>query len=148
MVLLWVVLISPATGDAMGVGNAFKREQGWRQLGMAVTAVARAGHYDAIATANRSIVAELTYYAPARPVPLRMWDRDLHPDDHFQMTMRLTPATPRVLLVLLPGEVSVVLPSFDSATPLGTISLPIGGHHQRVTPLFDARGYHGAAAAR
>ncbi len=50
----------------MGVGNAFKREEGWRQLGMAVTSVARAGHYDAIAAANRSVIAELTYYARPR----------------------------------------------------------------------------------
>ena len=32
MVVLWVVLVSPATGNALGVGNAFKREEGWRQL--------------------------------------------------------------------------------------------------------------------
>ena len=147
MALLWVVLVSPATGDALGAGNTLKREQGWRELGAAVTNAARAGHYDAIATANRSVAAELTYYARPRPVPLRMWGRDSHPDDHFQMTMPLTPAATRVLLVLLPGEEQVVLPGFASATRLETLAIPIGGHHTRVTTLFDARGYRGPAPA-
>lgn len=148
MVLLWVVLVSPLTGDALGVGNAFKREQGWRELGAAVTSAARSGRYNAIAAANRSVIAELTYYARPRTVPLRMWDRDSHPDDHFQMTMPLTPASTRVLLVLLPGEEQAVLPGFASATPLGTVAIPIGGHHTRVTTLFDARGYRGPSRAR
>jgi 4-amino-4-deoxy-L-arabinose transferase-like glycosyltransferase len=148
MALLWVVLVSPAAGDALGVGNAFKREEGWRQLGAAVTTAARAGSYDAIAVANRSVIAELTYYARPRTVPLRMWDRDLHPDDHFQMTMRLTPKDRHVLLALLPGEGNVVLPDFASATPLTTISIPIGGHHRRDVSLFDARGYRGPVTGR
>ena len=147
MALLWVVLISPATGEAAGVGNAFKREQGWRELATAVTSAAHAGDYDAIAVANRSVIAELTYYARPRPVPLRMWDRDTHADDHFQMTMPLTPASSRVLLVLLPGEEPVVLGTFTSVTLLNTIRVPIGGHHTRVTVLFDARGYRGPGAA-
>jgi len=148
MVLLWVVLVSPRTGDVLGVGNSFKREQGWRELGAAVAGAARVGRYDAIAAANRSVMAELTYYLRPRPVPLRMWDRDDHPDDHFQMTMPLTPASTHVLLVLLPGEEQAVLPGFASATPLSTVVIPIGGHHTRVTTLFDARGYRGPSHAR
>ena len=98
--------------------------------------------------ANRSVIAELTYYARPRTVPLRMWDRDLHPDDHFQMTMRLTPKDGHVLLALLPGEGNVVLPDFASAAPLTTISIPIGGHHRRDVSLFDARGYRGPVTGR
>ena len=148
MAVLWLVLISPATGDVLGVGNAFKREQGWRQLGLAVTQAAAAGHYDAIVSANRSIAAELTYYARSRSIPLRVWDRDLHADDHFQMTMRLTPASKRVLLVLLPVEEPDVLATFGSVVALKTVSVPIGGHQLRVTPLFDARDYRGPSGSR
>lgn len=148
MLLLWLVLVWPAAGDALGIGNAFKREEGWRELGAAVIAAAHTGQYDAVAAANRSVVAELSYYARPRAVPLRMWDRDSHPDDHFQMTMPLTPASRRVLLVLLPGEEPLVLEGFASVTPLETVSIPIGGHHTRVTTLFDARGYRGPQQTR
>jgi 4-amino-4-deoxy-L-arabinose transferase-like glycosyltransferase len=147
MVILWIVLVSPATGNAIGVGNAFKREEGWRQLGHAVTAIARKGNYDAIAVANRSVIAELTYYARPRPVPLRMWRPDVRPHDHFQMTMPLTTKDRHVLLVLLPYERHVVLPEFESARHIGTVIVPTGGHHKRVTPLYDARGYRGPASA-
>ncbi len=148
MAILWVVLVSPAMGSALGVGNALKREEGWRRLGMAVTSVARAGHYDAIAAANRSVIAELTYYARPHPVPLRMWGPDASPHDHFQMTIPLTVKDTRVLLVLLPGEQRHVLPSFESARRLGTIAVPLGRHHKRVTLLYDARGYRGPASLR
>jgi hypothetical protein len=119
--------------------------EGWRELGQAV--LAEAGPYGAIAAANRSTMAELTYYARSRTVPLRMWDRDLHDDDHFQMTMRLTRPAPRTLLVIGPDETAEVLPTFDSATRIRTVVIPIGGHHTRTTLLFDARGYRGPQLA-
>ena len=148
MVLLWVGLVSPAAGAALGGGNALKREEGWRQLGHALVSVARAGHYDAIAIANRSVVAEMTYYARPRPVPLRSWRLTTRPEDHCQMTMPLEASARRVLLVLLPAEEQLVLPTFESSRRLGRIAIPIGGHHTRVTVLFAARGYRGPHAAQ
>jgi hypothetical protein len=77
-----------------------------------------------------------------------MWGRDSKPHDHFQMTMPLTRQTRRVLLLLDPEEERVVLPTFESADSLGRISVPIGGHHARVTALFDARFYRGPRGSR
>ena len=139
---LWVVLLWPALGEAMGIGNAFKREEGWRGLSQVVLAAAQAGPYDAIAAANRSMMAELTYYARPRVLPLRMW-RSGPADNHFQMTMPLTPASRRVLLVLLPHETRRVLPTFESHRAVGTASFAVGGGHLRVAELFDARRYRG-----
>ena len=51
----------PPTADRIGVGNAFKRQEGWGLLGAAVVKDAAANRYDAIATENRSVVAELLY---------------------------------------------------------------------------------------
>ncbi|MDE2352097.1 MAG: glycosyltransferase family 39 protein [Alphaproteobacteria bacterium] len=139
----WLVLLQPALAETMGVGNAFKREEGWRGLGQAVLAAAQASRYDAIAAANRSVMAELTYYARPRALPLRMWSRGMTADNYFRMTIRLTPASRRVLLVLLPGERQLVLPTFESSRPLGTVSLAVGGGHLRVAALFDACRYRG-----
>jgi 4-amino-4-deoxy-L-arabinose transferase-like glycosyltransferase len=140
----WLVLLRPALAETMGVGNAFKREEGWRGLGQAVSAAAQAGPYDAIAAANRSVMAELTYYARPRDLPLRMWSAGTAADNYFRMTIQLTPASRRVLLVLLPEEARRVLPTFESSRPVGTVSLAVGGGHIRVAALFDARLYRGA----
>ncbi|MGN6149930.1 MAG: ArnT family glycosyltransferase [Rhizomicrobium sp.] len=148
MVALWLILLSPHTADVMGVGNAFKRMEGWEQLGNAVAEQANSGHYAIVSAANRSIMAELLYYAAPRTAFVRMWDKDLHDDDHFQMTLRLTPPAHRVLMVLSPQEAPSVLNSFDSNTLADTVTIPIGGHRLRVTQLYDARDYRGPQPSR
>lgn len=140
---LSIIYVSPPFATKVGVGNAFKRQQGWSQLGDAVVAAAKEAPYDAIAVANRSVVAELTYYARARTVPLKVWDNDLHDDDHFQMTMRLPAGTGRVLLVLDPRDARPILQSFDSVSRLKTLVIGIGGHRERVSEFYDAHFYRG-----
>lgn len=148
MVALWLILVSPPFADTIGVGNAFKRMEGWRQLGTAVAERADRGHYAIVSASNRSIMAELLYYAAPRTAFMRMWDKDLHDDDHFQMTLRLTPPAHRVLMVLSPREAPAVLESFDSNTLLDTVTVPIGGHRLRVTQLYDAMDYRGPQPLR
>jgi hypothetical protein len=143
MVGLWMILVSPSFADGIGMGNAFKRMEGWHALGDAVADEAQAGHYAIISASNRSIMAELLYYAAPRTAFVRMWDKDLHDDDHFQMTLRLTPPAHRVLMVVSPQEAPDVLNSFDSNTLSNTVTIPIGGRHIRVTQLYDARDYRG-----
>jgi 4-amino-4-deoxy-L-arabinose transferase-like glycosyltransferase len=140
---LWILLVRPPLADSVGLGNAFKREEGWRQLGMQVAALSRAAPYDAIVADNRSIAAELLYYARPRRAPIRVWSRDLDIRDHFEMTMRLAAGATRVLLVLEPSAATRVLATFDSAVRVKTVAIPIGGRHQRVTALYDARHYRG-----
>ncbi|MBI3675771.1 MAG: glycosyltransferase family 39 protein [Proteobacteria bacterium] len=142
-VAMWAIMVSPPFADSLGVGNAFKRMEGWRELGQAVLQESRRSTYVAIVAANRSVIAELVYYARGRVIPMRMWDKDTHDDDHFQMTMRLKPGTPHVLLVIAPDEDVEVLSTFRSATPIRTIVIPIGGHRQRIAQLYDARDYLG-----
>ena len=148
MVVLWLALAWPTAGDAMGLANVLKRERGWRELCTAITSVARAGHFDAIVSANRSLTAEMTYYGRPLPMPLRMWDGTTQVADHFQMTMRFKSRTARVLLALLPEQADVVPPTFESARRIGTISIPRGGHHPQVVLLYDARGFKGPTPLR
>ncbi len=146
MVLLWIILASPSFADRIGQGNAFKRQEGWRELGQAV--LSHASGHDVLVAANRSTFAELLYYARPRTIPMRMWDRDRHDDDHFQMTMRLTPPAHRVLLVLGADETAEVLPTFDSPSMVATVAIPVGGHRTRTNLIFDARDYRGPQTSR
>ncbi|HEY5337770.1 MAG TPA: glycosyltransferase family 39 protein [Rhizomicrobium sp.] len=141
--VLALVWMSPLFTGLIGQGNAFKRMEGWQQLGAAVADEARAGHFAIIAGVNRSVMGELLYYAAPRTALVRDWDRDLHDDDHFQMTLRLTRPAHRVLMVLSPEEASSVRRTFDSFALISTVTIPIGGHHIRVTQLYDARDYRG-----
>jgi len=141
MVALWIVLLSPGAADTMGIGNAFKREQGWRELGRQVARAASASAYNAIVADNRSIIAELLYYTRPRATPIRMWARDLRIRDHFEMTLRLNSPASRILLAIEPQAAGRVLATFDSAKLLARLEFPIGGHHSRVIDLYDARDY-------
>ncbi|MBV9062908.1 MAG: glycosyltransferase family 39 protein, partial [Alphaproteobacteria bacterium] len=99
---LWLAELNPLAAGAVGLGNAFKRQEGWKELGRAVVGEAKRGHYDAIVAANRSVVAELLYYARPRNAPIRAWDQGAAPRDHFQMTMPLTGRSHRALIVVFP----------------------------------------------
>ncbi|HLY07299.1 MAG TPA: glycosyltransferase family 39 protein [Rhizomicrobium sp.] len=140
---LWTLLVRPSIADSIGLGNAFKREEGWRELGAEVASQSRAAPYDSIVADNRSIAAELLYYARPRGAPMRVWSRDLKIKDHFEMTMRLEAGARRVLLVLEPASADRVLATFDSSMPVKAVTTPIGGHHQRIVTLYDARHYRG-----
>jgi hypothetical protein len=135
--------VSPSAAERAGLGNALKRETGWRELGREVAAESHRGSRDAIAAVNRSVVAELLYYARPRSIPIRVWDANPVPRDHFQMTIPLTPAFHRVLLAIAPEEAPRVLVTFDSAEPLRTITERVGGHRTRTLALYDAHGYRG-----
>jgi 4-amino-4-deoxy-L-arabinose transferase-like glycosyltransferase len=143
MLVLSIVIAEPAIAEHIGIGNAFKREQGWAAMAQQVARQAATAHYDAIVTDDRSVVAELLYYARSCPTPVRAWSRDPHPRDHFQMTIPLVPGTAHMLLAIGPDGAHTVLASFDSTKLLGSIAVPIGGHHQRVTQLYDAHTYRG-----
>jgi len=148
MAVLWAILVAPPVADAMGVGNALKREEGWRPMATAVAAQAGREPYAAVVAANRSVIAELLYYGHAMKTPVRMWDRDLHDDDHFEMTMRLHRASGRFLLVLEASEPRFVPETFASATRIAAVVIPVGGGRTRTTVLLDANNYLGPQLAR
>lgn len=146
LVLLCAVLVWPAAAERLGLGNVFKREEGWRSLARGVDAARARGGYDLVASDNRSVTAELLYYMRPHAAALRIWDADGASHNHFDMTMRLTPPAARVLMVLAPEDVASVAPTFESMRPVATLTTEVGGRHERVMRLFDARNYHGPQA--
>jgi len=147
LLALWIFLVRPDIAEAVGAGNALKREEGWHALGAAVAQAVEAAPYRAIAADNRSIVAELLYYARPRNVPVFVWMRDLNVRDHFEMTMRLPLHESRTLMVIEPPSVPRVLATFDSARLVGTVAIPVGGAHIRAIDLFEASNYLGPSRA-
>jgi 4-amino-4-deoxy-L-arabinose transferase-like glycosyltransferase len=143
LLLLTVILVVPSAAEHLGVANVFKRETGWSMLAGAVSAEAARGDYTAIASDNRSVTAELLYYLGPRGRSVRIWDPDTTNHNHFEMTMRLTPPAPRVLLVVRPEDAIQVLSTFDSNRLLSRVVEQVGGHRPRVMLLYDARDYRG-----
>jgi 4-amino-4-deoxy-L-arabinose transferase-like glycosyltransferase len=143
LALLVIVLIVPTAAEHLGMANVFKRETGWRELAGAVSAEAAKGDYGAIVSDNRSVTAELLYYLGPRGRQVRIWDPDLTNHNHFEMTMRLVPPAPRVLLVVPPEDAAQVLATFDSNRLLSRVVERVGGHRPRVMLLYDARSYRG-----
>jgi hypothetical protein len=143
MLALWVAQVSPAVADRAGFGNALKRQQGWRELGTAVAAQSSTASYDVIAAANRSVLAELFYYARPRSMPIKAWDRSAVPHDHFQMTVPLRAKTQHVLLVAMPDDTSAMLASFDSHRLVQRLAIPLGRRRERALALYDAHFYRG-----
>ncbi len=143
MLVLWVVVAEPAVAERIDLGNAFKREEGWRLLGHEVARQAASGHYDAVAADNRSVIAELLYYARPCSAPIRAWRHGPGPRLHFQTSIPLLPGASRVLVAVAPRDARGVIATFDSAKLIGSVVIPIGGHHERVTQIYDARNYRG-----
>jgi 4-amino-4-deoxy-L-arabinose transferase-like glycosyltransferase len=142
-----VFALSPAAIEASGLGNAFKRFHGWRELGLVVVSEARAGSYEAVVVDNRSVTAALLYYARPLAVPILVWDADEHPDNHFQMTMRLESGVKgRVLVVSDAANPEKELSSFASSRLTRSLVVPIGGGKTRTTKFFVAEGYRGPSA--
>ena len=143
LALLSAVLVFPPAAERFGVANVFKRETGWRELAEAVSAQSTRGRYDAIASDNRSVTAELLYYLRPRRSLVRIWAPGLSNHNQFEMTMRLVRPAPRVLLVVEPWVAAEVLSTFDSNRLLNRVTEPVGGRRVRVMLLYDAHGYRG-----
>lgn len=147
LALLCAILVQPAIADRLGLGNVFKRQEGWKELADRVAARAD-GVFPVVAANNRSVMAELLYYARPRRFALLMWDQDLTSHNHFEMTLRLTSPAPRVLLVVGAEGASRVLSTFESTRLVETVSTPIGGGQSRSLRLYDARFYRGPQLRR
>lgn len=146
MLLLWAALIRPQLADAVGLGNVFKREEGWQALAADVREVAAGDRYDAVAVDNRSAIAELLYYARPLGPPIRALRGDLVPHDDFQMIIPLLRSQSHVLLVIEPRDAPAMRAMFDSSRALAVVAIPVGGHAERLMELYDAHSFRGFTA--
>ena len=104
--------------------------------------------FEVIAVANRSVLAELLYYARAGNVPIRAWDRSTVARDHFQMTMPLRPGTRHILVLAAPDESAAMLAGFESHRLIRQLAIPLGRHRKRVLAFYMADFYRGPQFAQ
>ena len=144
MVALMVFAVSPSSAAAAGFANAYKRLQGWHELGAKVAREAAAGGFQAIVTDNRSLMASLLYYARPRTIPILMWAPDTSVMNYFEMTAPFTSGTGgKVLLVTDRSDTANVLATFKASRLKGDVIAELGGGKRRITHLYEAEGYRG-----
>ncbi len=149
MLAMMAFAASPSLAADAGFANAYKRVEGWRELGAKIATEATLGGYQAIVTDNRSLMGSLLYYARPRDVPVLIWDRDENITNHYEMTSPLTPEmNGRVLLVTDRSDPSAVLATFASSQLTSDFTADLGGGKQRITHLYEAEGYRGPVSDR
>jgi 4-amino-4-deoxy-L-arabinose transferase-like glycosyltransferase len=140
--LVWVTL--PATADAMGAANSFKRAKGWSQISrMVLDRAEREPGLTAIAVNNRFLYNAIAYYGrddlanPATP-PLKVWLLAEAPQNQAETTAPLTPAEGgRVLGVVLEDAYrDRMMADFAAVSDRELVSVRLDRKRQRRAELF------------
>lgn len=139
----------PTLADALGAANAFKRARGWRETTQAVLARAdRETGLSAVAVDDRFYFNALAYYGrdwwrdPARP-PLRMWVREITPQNQAETTAPLTRAEGgRVLAVSgVPTFREELRADFSRSGPAQPVAVRLDPERTRDFALFVGEGF-------
>lgn len=136
--------IAPATADAMGVANSFKRAKGWRSLTeMIVDRADREPGLTAIAVNDRFLFNAAAYYgrdawAEGGLPPLVMWVRAAHPQTQAETTDPLTVRNGgRVLGVILEdGHRDEMLADFGKVRDHERVRVSLDRKRRRGAELF------------
>ncbi len=132
--------------------DPFKRVQGWRQLGDAVSRVSARFPGVPLLFDQRRLMAELIYYVEPHPFDALKWDPDGRINDHFDLTRGLERSGDagakdkgqRHLLVTLTADTSAITSRYSNSRLLSRIRTPIGRHKHRevrIIYLEDFLGY-------
>ena len=132
--------------------DPFKRVQGWRQLGDAVSRVSARFPGVPLLFDHRRLMAELIYYVEPHPFDALKWDPDGRIDDHFDLTRGLERSSDagaktkgrRHLLVTLRADTSAITSRFAKSRPVTLLRIPVGKtrHREvRIIYLEDFLGY-------
>lgn len=146
--LTWIV--APATAEAMGVANSFKRAKGWSQMTRMVLDRAREepGGFSAIAVNSRFLYNAMAYYGrhawadPATP-PLRAWLLGSGPNNQAESTAPLTAEDgARVLAVSLDLTYrKEMMGDFRTVSERQIIAVRLDRERRRRAELFVGEGF-------
>lgn len=145
-IFLYALLLSPGLIEALGRTNDFKRVRGWDTIAeeLQTRLAEEPGRFAAVLTDNRLVHTELLYYLRPSPVPIRTWDWDGSPGNHFELVHAYsTDMRTPVLYVSRNQPPTGVFAQFESVETLGRIEIPIGGKRRRVFWLHALDGYRG-----
>ncbi|MFP3942383.1 MAG: ArnT family glycosyltransferase [Alphaproteobacteria bacterium] len=143
--LIWALVLAPETGQsALGLDARPIRDMtGWDTAAEKISAHLHADGtpYTAILTDNRFVHASLAYYMRKEDVPLKAWDPDGVPDDHFQMVAPFGPSDDgKVLLVSRRGRTPKLLDHFEHVRFIDAMVLDIGRSRTRTLRLYELSG--------
>ena len=82
---LYLLTVSPTLIQTAGLGNAFKRVQGWDQIVQEVGQSARDMNPGTILADDRLILTELLYYGRDFGIPTRIWDYNQIVQSHYEL---------------------------------------------------------------
>ncbi len=142
--LFLVLAAAPSLADALGVANAFKRARGWKETTEAVLARADLEPgLTAIAVDDRFYFNAMAYYgrdwwSRTDSPPLRMWVRELTPQNQAETTAPLTTSLgARVLAVSgVPAFRPELRADFGADGPPQVVAIPLDRKRTRDFELF------------
>ena len=131
--------------------DPFKRVQGWRQLGDAVSRVSARFPGVPLLFDHRRLMAELIYYVEPHPFDASKWDPDGRIDDHFDLTRRLERSASAGaktkgrahLLVTSRADTSAITSRFAESRPVTRIRIPVGKTRHREVRIIYLEGFLG-----
>ncbi|MFZ1990236.1 MAG: glycosyltransferase family 39 protein [Alphaproteobacteria bacterium] len=119
----------PGAIELFAVGNSFKRVRGWEGFRTKYLEVVQKGHYRAVVTDDRMIMAEVIYYGRDSHVPVVIFDINGVPANEFELKAPYTPALGDPVLLVTPRDVSPVVDNFSVAEPVEVYRMHRGGRY-------------------
>ncbi|WP_374656135.1 ArnT family glycosyltransferase [Phenylobacterium sp.] len=150
-VVFLACVLNPGFADQVGLANAFKRAKGWEQMSEAIAERALRepkGSLDAVVVDDRFLFNAAAYYGrdyfgkDGEP-PLRMWVRELHPQNQAETVAPLTAAQGRRVLVASLDEVyqGEVMNDFKRISGHEIVGVRLDRKRKRTAGVFIAEGF-------
>ncbi len=140
---LWLAL-SPASANAIGADNAFKRVRGWEATTAQLGQIAADNNATAILFDEREPWHAADFYGETITLPpLRIWRSLEGPQNFAEETAALSEGEDgRVLVaVSVPAYQERIAADFEQFDPSGVLEIPIGPDRYRRFDLFIASGF-------
>jgi 4-amino-4-deoxy-L-arabinose transferase-like glycosyltransferase len=140
-----VIWIAPSLADSAGGANLFKRVRGWDQTASDLGKLARDTDASALMFDEREVWHGVDYYGRNLGLPpVRAWRRGADAHSHAEEAGQMQPGEDRrVLIASIRADFRPrIRADFDTIESLGTLTVPLGSHKERVLKLYLASGYH------
>lgn len=146
MMTIGILILMPALADNFGLSNSMKRMRGWPETVSELEIAYKNGHeghaFEVIATDNRRIFYDLTYYDLGETAPLYMWRQSIIPGNHAEKTSPLPAMQGPVLLINYnPAYIPLFEKDFEKVYSLPPLEVELGGGKTRHLKLWAGYGY-------
>ncbi|MFW6027858.1 MAG: ArnT family glycosyltransferase, partial [bacterium] len=141
--LVWWLVLAPETGQsALGLDARPIRDMtGWDTAAKRINEHLHKDGWTSVLTDNRFVHASLAYYMRGQDVPLKAWDADGAPHDHFELVASFSRSDDgRVLLVSKRGWTPKLLDRFEHVRFIDTMVIDIGRGRTRTLRLYELSG--------